>query len=177
MHPYLQPAWRRLEQQRNQLIQQIEPLPDEVFRTKPSDHSWSLAEVMAHIITVEKLSLAYMKKKAQDWSRNNRSGLWSEIRLAVFIASQRLPLKFKAPRVVQQNTPQAMSLQETLAAWEAVRRDMKNFLTSIPEAYKNRFIYRHPQAGRFNARQALVVLYEHANHHLPQITRLLKNFS
>lgn len=70
-----------------------------------------------------------------------------------------------------------MSLQETLAAWDTVRNDMKDFLSSIPEEHLKKFIYRHPQVGRFNGRQALVVLREHFNHHLPQINSLLKNCS
>jgi uncharacterized damage-inducible protein DinB len=177
MNSFFQAEWLALEQQRSQLIRQIGQLADDVYRRKPSDQTWSLAEVLAHLITVEKLSLTYMKKKALDWSRNDHSGLWSQVRLLVFVLSQRLPLKFKAPQVIQQNTPSAMPLQETLAAWDTVRNDMKDFLSSIPEEHLKKFIYRHPQVGRFNGRQALVVLREHFNHHLPQINSLLKNCS
>ncbi len=177
MNQFLEARWRMLEAQRRHIIRLIEQVPEDMYRKKLSERAWSLAEVLAHLIAVEKLSLGYMKKKAQDWSQSNHSGLWSEVRLKSFILSQRLPLKFKAPQVVQQNTPPAMSLQQTLAAWEAVRTDMKDFLSSIPEEHLKKFIYRHPQAGRFNARQALVVFYEHAGHHLPQIKRLLKSFS
>lgn len=78
---------------------------------------------------------------------------------------------------MQQNTPPVMPVPLALAYWEEVRNALKNFIADIPEEHLRKEVYRHPQAGRFNARQALVVFREHLNHHLPQIKRLLKNFS
>ncbi|MCX7637321.1 MAG: DinB family protein [Cyclobacteriaceae bacterium] len=177
MNNRLQSAWLKLEQQRHDIIRLIGKLPEELFLKQPPDRSWSVAEVLTHLITVEHLSLGYMKKKALDWNKAQTAGPGSQIRLGMFILSQRLPLKFKAPAVVVQNTPSTVPLKNTLERWQAVRDEMKEFLAAIPDEHIHKEIYKHPQAGRFTARQALVVFREHAKHHLPQIKRLLKSFS
>ncbi len=175
MNLYFQTTWQELERSRKQVMDMLTGLTNEEFLFTPHAEAWSLGQVIMHIITVERLSLHYMKKKAQDLSRSRNSGFGAIVRLWIFIASQRLPFKFTAPRVVVRHTPSFQSVQETIGEWNNLRQDMHYFLSNLPAGYHKRLIYKHPQAGRFDARQALVVLREHLLHHLPQIKRLLKN--
>ena len=175
MNPHILTPWLQLEQSRARLADLLKEVPEAHFTWTSRPDEWCLAQVLAHLITVEELSLNYMKKKAQDLPGCKTSGLLSEIRLQLFVMLQQLPLKFTAPGVVVQHTPPARSFSETLAWWQQVRLDMRAFLSAFPDEHIKKLIYKHP-AGRFTVCQALVVLRAHLHHHLPQIKRLLKSF-
>jgi len=174
MHSSLIPHWHKLEAQRNHISRLLEQLPDARFVQTPPYPGWSLAEVLAHLITVERLSLDYMKKKATNWAQCGTAGPGSLVRLGVLVVSLRLPLKFRAPAVVQHHTPPVDKVTDALASWQAVRDDLHAFLHSIPPSHQKKLVYKHPVAGRFSTWQALLILSEHLRHHLPQIKRLLK---
>lgn len=115
-----------------------------------------------------------MKKKAQGIKQAGSSGILQSLTMLILILSQRLPmLKFKAPKVVVDNTPPAMNKHELFAAWEQSRMELKNFLEGIGDAHVRKLIYKHPVAGRLDVRQALVFFGEHIRHHRPQLMRLL----
>ena len=87
--------------------------------------------------------------------------------------SQRVPLKYKAPKAVVQHTPEPLSLSELKEQWNSLRNDLRDFLEKIEDKNIRKKIYRHP-VGRFNVVQAVTFFREHFQHHLPQIKRLLQ---
>jgi uncharacterized damage-inducible protein DinB len=172
---YFKSVFEELEHQRFEIVDLIKTVSPEKFNSQPISGKWTLAEILTHIITAEQLSLGYMKKKMPAIKELANSGLGESFRLLVLIISQRIPaLKFKAPNVVLQNTPPPFTVQETLEKWEQHREELKRFLEAFDDAYVRKVLYKHPIAGRFNTRQALVFFREHIIHHLPQINRLLK---
>ncbi|GIV37081.1 MAG: hypothetical protein KatS3mg032_1460 [Cyclobacteriaceae bacterium] len=175
MNPRIEIPWQQLEQSRARLTDLLKDVPETHFTYAPVPGKWSLAQVLAHLITVEQLSLNYMKKKSQNLPQCKTAGFLSDIWVQLFFILQQLPLKFTAPGVVVQHTPPARSFSETQAWWQQVRNDMQAFLLSFPDEHIKKLIYKHP-AGRFNVYQALVVLRAHLHHHLPQIKHLLKSF-
>lgn len=56
---------------------------------------------------------------------------WEHVKMSLLIISQRLPLKFKAPRAVVQQKIRATSLQQLEEEWDLVRNDMKALLDRI----------------------------------------------
>lgn len=175
MNTYFKSAFEKLEQQRFEIVERIKSVSPEKFNHQPSSGKWSIAQILTHIITAEQLSLAYMKKKRPAISELADSGINESFRLGLLIISQRIPaLKFKAPSVVVKSTPAPYSLQEALEKWEQHRVELKNFLETFEEKHARKVLYKHPIAGRFDTRQAVVFFHEHIIHHLPQINRLLK---
>ena len=87
--------------------------------------------------------------------------------------SQRLPLKFKAPRVVLENTRTFETAQELLTAWQTNREDLRVFLEAMPDEYVRKKIYKHVRVGMLNTQHALIFNHEHYRHHLPQINAIL----
>jgi hypothetical protein len=135
---------------------------------------WSVHQIIAHIITAERLSLNYLQKKSNAIHEVDDSGLWEELKMMMLVASQRLPgLKFKAPKVVVQNTPTDLDLASLQNEWDALRKELKEFLEKIPPGAEKRLIYKHVRAGRLNTIHALKFFREHIIHHTPQIKRLL----
>jgi len=163
-----------LETQRIDILNRVKSLSVEKLNYVPSPEKWSISQILTHLLVAEQLSVGYMKKKALGINQLKNSGIIEALRLEVLKASQRIPvLKFKAPKIVVMNTPLAFSLPELTAKWESQRHDLKVFLESIQAGDERRVIYKHPYAGRLDARQAMVFFREHINHHLPQIKRLL----
>jgi uncharacterized damage-inducible protein DinB len=153
MNKSLLTYFAQLEQQKDNLLNELSSLSIEKLNSAPAG-KWSIAQIVAHLITAERLSIQYMQK------------------LIVLIISQRLPLRFKAPKLAKESTPTLSTLPELTAQWDSVRADLKQLLEKIPDHLVKRKIYKHVFAGKLNSRQALIFFREHFIHHLPQIQRL-----
>lgn len=173
MNSKLQSLLNSLEAQREEIIERVKRAPDR-FDHKPNAHSWSIHQILAHLITAEKLSVKYLEKKLQGIETAGDSGIVEEIKMIVLKASQRLPLKFKAPKKVVEHTPTYSTLSDLLDDWNRTREDLKRQLEKIKDDQIKRKIYRHVVAGKLNIIHAIIFLQEHVSHHLPQINRLLK---
>ncbi|MFM7858344.1 MAG: DinB family protein [Flammeovirgaceae bacterium] len=161
-----------IETERIQLMRQLSNYSVQQLHFFPKD-KWSILQIIAHLITAERLSIMYMKKKIQGIDNASDSGVWEEVKMALLIISQRLPLKFKAPQVVVQQTTQVTTLQQLEEEWNQVRQELNQLLEKIPPQHRKRKIYKHVVLGKLNAQQALRFFHEHFVHHQPQINRLL----
>lgn len=173
MNNYFLPVFDKLENQRIDILNRVKDLPEEKLNYAPPG-KWSINQILTHILVAEQLSMLYMRKKSLGVDQLQNSGFSSAWRIIVLQASQRIPaIKFKAPKVVLDNTPPAVPLNELAVQWETHRQKLKAFLESIEEKNKRKLIYKHPVAGMLDARQAAVFFREHIIHHWPQIKRLL----
>jgi DinB superfamily len=174
LNPSFATVFEKLERQRFLILESVRDLSVQKFNEAPPG-KWSIAQILTHLLTAERLSGAYMKKKSLGIDTLKDSGVKQKMVSLLLKISQRIPvLKFKAPKVVVENTPEALSLEEITDRWNRSRADLKQLLESIPEKHSRRMIYKHPIAGMLDARQAVKFIYEHINHHLPQIKSLLK---
>ncbi len=174
MNTTFQPIYNELEHQRSEILNRVKDLTVDKFNYTPSSEKWSVSQILTHILTAEQLSVGYMKKKALGIDQLKNSGTFSSLTLMLLKISQRIPaIKFKAPKVVVTNTPAPLPIAELTSRWEAHRHDLKVFLESIDDRNVKKLIYKHPIAGRLDARQAMIFFHEHIIHHWPQINRLL----
>ncbi len=161
-----------LEKQRQQVLDKVRQHPD-AFDRKPNAGKWSVHEILAHLISAEKLSVRYILKKRQGIDGVGETGLTEEIKMLLFKVSQRLPLKFRAPATVVAATKKYTSYNDLVADWDAVRQSLKQILEQTDEKQLKKKIYKHIILGKLNIVHAVKFLREHVNHHLPQINRLL----
>lgn len=173
MQPELQKLFDTIEQQKADLLIQIGSLSAAQLHQHPPG-KWSLSQVFAHLITSEQLSVQYLKKKIQAIDEQPDTGLVEELKMWTLIISQRLPFKFKAPKVVVDHTPAFKNAAEIATAWNQTRTELKDLLGRFTANHLKRKIYKHPVAGKLNIVQATRFFSEHIIHHTPQIKRLLK---
>ena len=174
MNAQFQTAFHTLEQQRINIIDRVKNLSPEAFDRQPAPGKWSIAQILTHILTAERMTLGYMKKKSQGIDQLMDSGIIQSVLLVLLKISQRIPnIRYRAPRVIVTNTPDSLSFEELSKNWESVRNDLKIFLESIEEKNARKLVFKHPFAGRLDARQAVIFMHEHVYHHWPQIKRLL----
>ncbi len=169
----LERLYQKLEDNRVLLLAQIKKLPLQNL-TFSAGNQWSILQIIAHLITAERLSVLYMQKKILGIGTAGDTGIWEEFKMGLLIISQRLPLKFKAPQAVVKQTTNATSLQQLEEEWNNVRSELQALLETIQPHQRKRKIYKHVVAGKLNAHQALRFFHEHFLHHLPQIQRLAK---
>ncbi len=174
MHPSLQRVFDELEAQRIQTLQMISHLTEEHLNRRRKEGKWSIAEILSHIITAERLSVQYITKKLNGIDQARNSGGWEDFKISLLAITQRFPgLRFKAPKPVLDKTVIYKTMSQLEAEWTQVRKDLREILDGIPHEKINRLVYRHVIAGYLNPRHALIFFREHLIHHIPQIRRLL----
>jgi len=172
MNKRLYQLFNLLEIERSVLLEQIKKLSPEQFHYAPAG-KWSTSQILAHIVTSEQLSVQYLNKKILGINEAKNSGVVEELKMVVLRLSQRLPLKFKAPRSVMEKTPSYQSFNDLIADWDNVRSELKILLEKFQDDEIRKKVYRHVRAGLLNIQHALIFFREHIVHHSPQIERLI----
>ena len=172
MNPTAQKVFNYIEDQRSELLVQLNGISPEKLNASRNG-KWSISQIMGHLVTSEQLSLSYMTKKINAINEVGNSGLWGEFKLWLFILTQRLPLKYKAPKNLVDNPKAYPDFSSLEKDWNESRQQLKLFLEKFPADGLKKKIYRHPIMGRCNLIHALVFFREHLIHHYPQIKRQL----
>jgi len=155
------------------LLGTITNLSHEQLTAHP-EGKWSIAQILSHLISSEQLSVRYLNKKIQGIKDASETGFKENLIMMIFVISQRLPLKFKAPKILAENTIKYETSEQITEAWENVRKELKQILTRFNDDQLKRKVYKHPIAGMLNIKQTLRFFREHINHHTPQIIHLLR---
>jgi uncharacterized damage-inducible protein DinB len=164
----------QLERQRLSLLNEIREIAEGQINHS-RNKKWSVSQIAGHLITAERLSLSYMTKKINAIQEVGNTGMLGELKLLLFIASQRLPLKYKAPKNLSEQPKSYPDFKSLELDWNESRQQLEEFLEKFPSEGLKRKIYRHPVMGRCNIVHALVFFREHIIHHYPQIKRQLSN--
>lgn len=93
-------AFDRLEKQRQEIQALYKEFSDEQLRFKPETDSWSMLQVLRHLVTAEIQSVKLIKRKmsrADELPNVNMQARGRALLLKIALA---LPLKFKAPKIV-----------------------------------------------------------------------------
>lgn len=172
MHANLKRTFEQLETLRKFILQKLDGIAEEKLLEIPAPGKWSILYTLARILTAERMSLVYMKKKSLGIHELDNSGILEALKFRFLQISQRIPLlKFKAPKVVVEHTPASLSFDKLKTQWENSRRDLRDFLESIEDKNVHKKIYKHAIVGRLDAVQGVGFLREHFIHHLPQLKK------
>ncbi len=172
MNSSLEKLLSSLEKQKEALLRELRGAPTTQLNHR-INRKWSINQIAGHLITAEQLSVGYINKKINAINAVGNTGLLGEIKLWMFIISQRLPLKYKAPKNLGEQPktyPDVASLEKD---WNDARVELRKLLERFPSNGLNKKIYRHPVMGRCNIVHALIFFREHIIHHYPQIKRQL----
>jgi hypothetical protein len=139
---------------------------------QPAAGSWSMAQVIDHLYRSESATFRFVR--AFDFSRRNQQlGLGSALRSALTKWALHMPLRFKKPAGLPEPAADDRGeVRPILDAWEKDIAEFGAFLETFPADKCDRFVFRHPLAGRFNLNQTLDFLTAHLLHHRQQIRRI-----
>lgn len=173
MHPIIAKEFEKLEHIKSDVLDMARELTPTEYHSS-SGGQWSVAQILTHILVSEQLALKYMSKKSLGIDQLADSGLLQRLKLFGLKISQRLPIKYRAPKTIVEKTPPAFTHDELQLQWTILRNDLKKFLDSLDHKHAQRLIFKHPIAGMLDASQGIAFLREHIIHHKPQIARLAR---
>ncbi len=167
----LTPYITRLSEAKDAFVRQLENCSRE-DRAKSPEAGWNMLQVMEHVITSEKGTLEYMKRKTQaPYNEIPIAGEENSAKSDQLITALKSDRKWKAPDILPEPTG-AQSFENMLAYWDGVHDEYEAFLNQLNPAYYDREIFKHPFTGRLNLYQTLDFLTNHIVHHGHQINRL-----
>ena len=126
MDPQLIKVYQELEAQRAELLNLVKQHNEE-DRNRTVNGKWSVNEILSHLATSERLSMAYIRKKSNAIETLDDTGLIEELKMVLLKISQRGPFRFKAPKIVADHTPKH-SFKESEEKWNEVRKELLKFI-------------------------------------------------
>ena len=141
MHYRLTYSFNKLEAQRAEVMALLRE-SDSAKVSRSVSGKWSPAQIVFHIMISEKLALQYMRKKYLGINASKETGLFESLKFILLKISQRLPLKFKAPKVLGEHDPLNLPLDQLENEWANSRRELAVFLEQFDD---------HTSAGKFTS--------------------------
>ncbi len=166
--------FQHLESTRSALLQRLAQSSVEQLRFRVAPQTWSIGEIVHHLILAESLSVAYFGRKL-DQVATLRQVSWSAgLRSTLMTWALRSPLKFKAPSPLILTTPE-VALSDLQVQWETQRQKLHKLLERITPEMLQLSLYRHPVAGLLTVKQMLVFMQAHFEHHVRQIEKIIRH--
>lgn len=176
MSSTLEKDFQQLETERKQLFTDLKKHSDELLNKKPAPEKWSVAEVIAHLITAEEMSLKYLSKKIQDTAKEQPEGLkhkWRWLLVRIVFA---FDIKFKAPEIVEPKSGY-QTLADLDTHWTNIRSQTLQVLQKLSAEERNKTLWKHAIAGKMNLHHMVQFFGTHYARHKKQIERTLQAVS
>lgn len=172
MNASLNKEFLQLEEERKKLLNELKQYSDDIINKKPAPEKWSVAEVIAHLITAEEMSLKYLLKKTQDTSREGKEGVKHQFRWLLVKIVFAFDIKFKAPDIVEPKLGY-QSLADLEIHWTKVRQQTLELLGRLSDEELNKTLWKHAIAGKMNLHHMVEFFGTHYRRHKMQIGRTI----
>lgn len=166
--------FENLEKKKGQVINTLDSMSEEQRRFKVNSEGWDCLQIALHVVKAEQLSVGLMHRNFRRKDELQKAGLGSKIRMFLLRMGLSLPLRFKAPKMVDV-TGHTPDYEQLISDWNKVRLNLKKLLDDCDEKTAGKGLYTHPRAGKLNAKQALHFLNLHLSHHQKQLFRIAEH--
>ncbi len=162
--------WQRLVGAKERLLAGVGKHPREFRERRPTPAEWSIAEVIEHLVLVER-GIAAALAKAPDPARP-RVVRWDQgFRFLAMRVALKGGARIKAPTAVVLPTGE-LPWHALLSRWEVERRGFEEWLLSVEPEIIHTPRFRHPIVGWLDIPRALTFVGDHLDHHVGQIARI-----
>lgn len=158
------------------LYELLQPYTEEELHQQPSSNQWSLAQIMSHLLYVERGSLSYCRKKLLAGDDLEDVTLISQLKFRIYRTVLYSKLKIKAPEVVAHPSNEK-SFEELKQVFDRTRKEMEVFIDEFPDKYLDKGIFRHPLGGRIGLQDWVQFIDAHLLHHLHQVKRTMRSIT
>ena len=167
-------VFNRIETHKSDILFLYDNLSSQQLHFKPAPGEWNLLQVLRHMVTAEKQSLIYIKRKLARQEAIPKTGLGSALRHLILRIALLLPLKYKAPKIadVAEDYPDYKTMKQE---WNEVRTGFNEIIEGNDGTVLSKALYRHPRAGLLNIKQALEFILTHSSHHQKQMNRIMES--
>lgn len=162
-----------MEADRQKLLKKLSGNSESTLEKKPSPNEWSVTEVIYHLIVAEGGALKYMQKKLEVGGHDRaKANAGFKQRFLNFMIS--LPVKYKAPKVVELPKDTKVTFPQALSEWNEIRNGLRKEYESVDEQLIGNELFKHPLMGKMNLVQSVRFMRQHMNRHIGQIERTLE---
>jgi len=138
-----------------------------------TENSWSILNILEHIVLSEEASLAYVLKKTSVVADLKPISVKSWLKIWLMKLVLQFKVKYKAPKHVDPIKSTITDIKELTLRWEN-SRDVLYDISQLSPRILEKGILKHPYAGMLNFSQLLVFFETHFEHHLVQINHLVE---
>jgi len=156
-----------LAKAQSEFLRAADAVPPESWKTRPGDGRWSAAELVAHLVSVEKAVIEKADRVSQKPPK--RIPLYKRFRLPIRLAELRL-VRLKSPIPV---LPESLrGKEEMLAELREARERSLAFLEETRHRELSAYLWRHPALGMLNTYRWMEFLAAHENRHTKQMREI-----
>ena len=173
MHPRLEEVINYLDTERTALREAVESVPPELRNQQPGADRWSVAQVLQHLLIIEKRIGLGMTKWVTDARASNRG---PETETSSVMNS--LPLQLITDRSQRRNAPEEVrpsgdiDAQSAWVALEKSRESLRAAFLSGDGLALSKVIQPHPVLGPINLYQWMLFVGSHEMRHTAQVIEI-----
>ena len=169
-NPKLKEYFERFDEELDALFSFIKAYSEEELNKKPNEKSWSVVQVMHHLMISEEGALNYVKKKLTLGKEHiKKASATSKLRTMLLVSSLKQPIKLSAPPVACEGIPDYANIETTQNQWLQQRNELYEFLANQPNEMFEYECYKHPITGRMDIWGMLDFFEVHFQRHFKQI--------
>ena len=161
----------RVSERRARLMRELEQLPPAAHEWRPDEGSWSLLEIVEHLVLAEQDVMVDL---------SNLSGLEPRPRSFANIARYWLVLailRFKIPVPVPSEGMKprgGRSMEELSELWAQQHQRVSEFMAGLRPGDERAAIFVHPVTGPMSIRDGVRMLEVHLSRHIGQAERTMR---
>ncbi len=172
MSTHLTEKYNEVKAVKDKFLKKTANLSNEQLNKIPANGGWSAGQTLYHCAFAESGTILVISKNLAENKVTAKSDIGSVFRNILLVIFLKLPLKFKAPKVVSK-VPESISIDEIKNYFDKNTTDFTKILNDLPTDLEDKFIFKHPRSGLFNIGQTLNFTREHYLHHERQLDLLL----
>src|SRR4029077_6970141 len=163
----LAPILEKLARAQDRLLRAADDIPDDLWKTRPREGAWSAAEVIAHVMAIERTVTVVAAKIFK--KQPKQTPLLRRFRLPLAFVEIRL-VRLKTPipvdpQLLGEKKPMLAELQELRCRTLALVEENRNRALRV-------YRWQHPFLGSLNAYQWFELLGSHQIRHEKQIREI-----
>ena len=163
----LEPILEKLGRAQRELLRAADVVPTDLWKIPPKEGAWSAAEVLAHVMSIERTIIGAAERIFKKQPR--QTPLLKRFRLPFALAEFRI-VRMKTPIAVD---PQLLREKEAMFA---ELREVRGRTLALIEETRNRdlgvYRWRHPLLGSLNGYEWFLFLAAHQIRHEKQMREI-----
>ena len=167
MPPSIDHLVESLVKAQSRFLRAADEVAAEDWKKRPEEGRWSAAELVAHLIGVEKAVIEKADRVSQKPPK--RVPLFRRFHLPIALVESRL-IRRKAPVPISADV--LWEKEEMLAGLRAARERSLAFLQETRSKDLGRYLWRHPAVGMLNTYGWMQFLAAHENRHTKQMREI-----
>ena len=170
MLPDIHEKYDALEKKRAELIERLNSLSSAVLCFKGEPHSWSIVEVVEHLVIAEDGLIRQLSAEKPSTALGTASRSAQKYQTVIKVMER--DIEVDVPHESLEPLGR-LPLDDLLVQWEGFRKKLHELLAGIRAESKDDMVFRHPYAGPLDISETLHFFDVHYDNHMRQIDRIL----